>query len=219
MPVTSTGNQQHPFVGAVSPLIRKNMRVADILTILPEAEQVFAQYGLHCSGCSIGGMEILEDAIGMHSMKEEDLNDLLADLHVLLSRRPARPQTITVTEKAAEELAKILEAEKKTGWTLQVGLDETGGFSLDIMKEPLAEDQVFAQHGLTVSAAPLTLAIIGGSTVDHRDGRFKLDLPEDAAKKSCACENGGTCACENGGECGCGGEKCDCLKSDVRSDR
>jgi iron-sulfur cluster assembly protein len=189
------------------------MRVADILTILPEAEKVFAQYGLHCSGCSIGGMEILEDAIGMHSMKEEDLNDLLADLHVLLSRRPERPQTITVTEKAATELGKVLATENKTGWTLQVGLDETGGFSLEILKQPAADDRVFPQHGLTVSASPLTLAIIGGSTVDHREGRFKLDLPEDAVKKSCACADGEECGCKDGD-----GHECQCQINGTDSD-
>lgn len=178
------------------------MRVAEILLILPEAEQVFAQYGLHCNGCSIGGAEILEDAANMHSMKEEDLNDLLTDLHVLLSRKPARPQTLTITDAAASALHQILETEGKAGWILQVGLDETGGFSLEIVKDAANTDQLFKYGEITACASAATLAAIGGSTIDYRDGRFKLDLPA-GEKKGCACENGGTCECKEGENCGC----------------
>ena len=170
------------------------MRVSDILLIVPEAEAVFAQYGLHCNGCSIGGAEILEDAASMHSMKLEDLNDLLADLHVLLARRPARPQTLTVTEAAASALANILIAEGKAGWVLQVGLDDTGGFNLEIVEQAQPDDHTFMQHTVTLSASSLTLATIGGSAIDHREGRFKLDLPA-SDKTGCGCKDG-VCGCK-----------------------
>ncbi len=183
------------------PAIHSSMRVADILTILPEAEALFAQNGLHCGGCGVGGAETLEEAAGMHSMDDGDLADLVTDLNILLSRRPNRPQTIAVTKPAADALASILTAENKTGWTLQVGLDDAGGFSLDIVEQPVVDHHVFTEHGLTVSASPLTLKAIGGSTVDYRDGRFKLDLPS-GGKKSCACTNGGVCSCD-GGQCEC----------------
>lgn len=174
-----------------STLLQKSMRIADILTLLPQAERLLAQYGLHCSGCSIGGAETLEDALSMHGMSEEDVGDLMADLHVLLEDRPERPQTIAITETAAIALTKILDAEKKTGWVLRVGLDATGGFHLEIVKEVPADDHVFMHHGLTVSASPLTLAAIGGATIDEREGRFKLDVP--GAGAACAC--GGECSC------------------------
>ncbi len=186
------------------------MRVADILTILPEAEGVFAQYGLHCNGCSIGGAEILEDAANMHSMKEEDINDLLADLHVLLARRPERPQLIVVTDDAATALSNILATEEKAGFVLQVGLDETGGFSMEIVAKAGKDDLLFQKADITVSASPVTLAVIGGSTIDYRDGRFKLDV--EGASQGCVCQNGGACQCKEGphstealrGEEGCG---------------
>lgn len=181
------------------------MRVADILTILPEAEQVFAQYGLHCNGCSIGGAEILEDAASMHGMKEEDINDLLADLHVLLARRPERPQTIIVTDDAATALSNILATEGRGGFVLQVGLDEAGGFSMEIVAKAGEDDLLFQKADITVSASPVTLAVIGGSIIDYRDGRFKLDLPGVGEGPHSAEVSRGKegCACKNGGECGC----------------
>jgi len=212
LPVTSVKKTQaRPFLAAEhqTSLIQRSMRVADILLILPEAESVFAQYGLHCNGCSIGGAEILEDAASMHSMKEEDLNDLLADLHVLLARRPVRPQTITVTPEAAVALKNILEAEGKLGWVLEVGLDEAGGFNLEIVEKAKADDHIFKQEDVTVSASSVTLATIGGSTIDYREGRFTLDVMGQSSSgcckdgRACACENGGTCDCEKDGGCGC----------------
>jgi hybrid cluster-associated redox disulfide protein len=173
-------------------VLHRHMRVADILTILPEAEELFAQNGLHCGGCGVGGAETLSEAAGMHSMDDGDLDDLVTDLNILLSRRPDRPQTVAVTEAAADALKNILATESKTGWTLQVGLDDAGGFSMDIVEKPAADHQVFTEHGLTVSASPLTLKAIGGSTVDFRDGRFKLDLP-GTVTSACAC--GGQCSC------------------------
>ncbi len=192
-------DQQQSFVSAdavrQTGIIQRNMRVEDILALVPEAEQLLAQYGLHCNGCSIGGVEILEDAAGMHGMKEEDLNDLLTDLHILLSRRPARPRSLTITDAAAEALQKILEAEKKLGWILQVGLDEVGGFNLEIIEHAPEEETTFQKDALLFSASDLTLAAIGGSTIDYREGRFKLDLPQSGAQ-GCACKNGGECGCD-----------------------
>ena len=182
---------------ATSPanLIGKHLRVADILNLLPEAEELFAQNGLHCGGCGVGGAETLEQAADMHGMDEADLADLLTDLNILLSRRPDRPETIDITEEGAKALASVLAAEGKTGHVLRVGLDEAGSFSMDIVPSAPEHDLTFDQYGLTVSAAPLTLKAIGGSTVDFRDGRFKLDLPSSGVIHQCACKNGGECGC------------------------
>jgi hybrid cluster-associated redox disulfide protein len=177
-------------------VIQKNMRVTDILTILPEAETVFAQYGLHCSGCSIGGAETLGDAVSMHGMKDDDVDDLLADLHVLLARRPSRPQTLTITDAAASALHDILAVEGKTAWILRVGLDEAGGYGMELVEKAHPDDHVFPHNGVTASASVPTLTAIGGSTIDYRDGRFKLDLPAGQA---------GLPRCTGG----CG-ESCDC---------
>jgi hypothetical protein len=81
---------------------------------------------------------------------------------------------------------------------LQVGTDEAGGFCMEFRKEPEEDSSVFFHRevpAMRLFATPLTLSRIGGSTIDFREGRFKLDLPEDVggAKKECAC--GGNCAC------------------------
>jgi len=191
---------------AGAPLIRKTMRVSDIVGLLPEGEPLLAEYGLSCFSCSANAYETLEEGCASHGFSDEDINDLTADLNLLLSRRPERPQTLTVTKDAAEQLKAILSEQGTLAQGLVVDVDENGGFCMESVEAP-ADAKTFVNDAvpdMKVHASTLTLTRIGGATIDFRDGRFKLDLPEDAAKKR-------ACACKDDGECACGGEgKCDC---------
>ena len=181
-----------------NPLIEKTMCVGDILTILPDAGPLIAQYGLHCFQCSANTVETLEEGCRSHGFMDEEIDDLVTDLNELLTSRPTRPQTLTLTEPAAHALQDLLTAEGKATWGLLVGLDEGGGFCMEFLEAPLREHTVFSNATVPtvrLFATTLTLAGIGGATIDFREGRFKLDLPEDTMKKGCACESGGGCGC------------------------
>ncbi len=69
---------------------------------------------------------------------------------------------------------------------------------MEFRKEPEEESQVFFHREvpeLRLFATSLTLSRIGGSTIDFREGRFKLDLEETKnTKKECSCGGGG-CGC------------------------
>ena len=179
--------------------ITRAMRVQDILVLMPHAESLLAEYGLHCVGCAGSAVETLEEGYATHGFAADRLDDLVADLNELFRRGPERPATIAVTEAAAKGLMDILEAEKQTDHILVVGLDDAGGFAMDVLPD-VPNDHVFFGHAsvptLRIAASPLTLSRIGGATIDKRDGRFKLDLPGD--KKACACAGGGM-------SCGCAG--------------
>lgn len=184
-----------------SPRIVRTMRVSDILALVPDAEPVIAQYGLSCFSCSANAYETLEEGCRTHGMAETDIDDVVKDLNELLSQRPSRPSTLTVTEAAAQGLKEIMEKEEKVGWGLVVALDEGGNFCMEFHEKPDALHHFFFHPSVPdvhVYASTLTLASIGGATIDMRDGRFKLDV--QSAKPVCAC--GGNCAC--GGECECG---------------
>ncbi len=198
----------------VQPITRA-MRVQDILTLLPHAAPLLAEYGLHCVGCAGSEFETLEEGYLSHGFTEDKLDDLVTDLNSLFLRQPERPKTIDVTEAAAKALAAILEAEHQQDQILVVGLDDptsldelrragTGGFCLEVLPD-VADDHVLFGHAsvpaLKLAASPLTLSRIGGATIDHREGRFKLDLPAGQAGLPGTAKKG--CACKGGGECGC----------------
>lgn len=175
------------------------MRVADILMLLPNSESLLATYGLSCFNCSANETENLMDGCRTHGFTDEDISDLVTDLNIMLDERPARPQVLTLTTSAATQLKEMLTAENKAGWGLLVALDANGGFAMEVVEKPQTGDHTFKNADVPdvpLFASGQTLFAIGGSTIDFRDGRFKLDLPEDMAKV-------GGCACENEGECGC----------------
>ena len=178
------------------PRIQKEMRVAEILALLPESESLLARYGLSCFHCSSNAFETLDEGCRSHGFTDEDIGDLVTDLNELLKDRPERPQTLTVTLPAARALLDIAETEKKTGQSLLVGVDEAGGFCMEFQKKASAGTKVFFNTeapAMKLYATSLTLQRIGGAVIDFREGRFKLDLA-DAAKGACGCGKG---------ECGC----------------
>lgn len=161
------------------------MRVGEVVTLLPEAENLLAEYGLHCAGCAMGGMETLEEGCRIHGFSKEDTEDLLTDLHILL-RSSHRPQKLMITDGAARALAGILTENKKQGNCFSVGFDDSGKFFLEFLPRVPRGAKVF--HNLCVPSVrvvvpPLLFCRVGGATVDYREGRFKLDfsLPSSSA--------------------------------------
>lgn len=175
--------------------ITKDMIVTDILALNQCLEPVLATYGLGCFSCPAGSMETLEEGWLSHGYKEEELADLVTDLNEALENAPVRPQTLVITKEAAEGIQEIAKQEGKDGHGLRVMTDHTGAFFLEFSKSAERDEKTFVPNEgpkIEVYASAITLGRIGGSTIDFRDGRFKLDMEE---------EKTGGCGCGDG--CGC----------------
>lgn len=176
--------------------ISRHMVVQEIIALSPQAADIMVEYGLHCYSCSIGGVETLEDGCKVHGMSDELIDELVDDINTAIAEQPDRKWVLTITEAAADGIADIAKAEGREGEVLMVAVDFSGGFCLEFAKEPEEHAKVFtcpSRPEMRVCALPLTLQRIGGATIDMRDGRFKLDLPDDI---------GGACGCSDG-SCGC----------------
>lgn len=185
---TSAGKANTIFVS-------RDMRVLDIILLCAQASDVMAEYGLHCFSCAMGGQESLEDGCRMHDFDDETIDALVDDLNDVIKEQPLRPQELTITDAAAQSLLTIAEKEKQTENYLVVNIDEHGGFCMEFQAEKADDDCLFANETtpeLKFLVSPFTLFRIGGATIDFREDRFKLDLPDDA------------CCGKDKGECGCG---------------
>lgn len=176
--------------------INQDMTVREIMTLVPAAADIMIEYGLHCFSCSVGGVETLAEGCQMHGFDAETVEALVEDINSALGQAPKRPQELVITADAARGIKEIADAEKKEDQILVVTLDEQGGFCLEFQQKPLLGDKEFTNTqvpDVRIFASVLTLSRIGGSTIDIREGRFKLDVPD---------EGGGCC---NGSEdpCGC----------------
>lgn len=181
---------------AVRPRIDASMNVMEIIALHPGAAEVLSTYGLHCVGCAFNTLDSLRDGALSHGLSEHDVELMVNDVNDLLSSAAPRPATLVITAPAARALAAVAAGEGKTGYGLRVDTDEQGAFCMEFEKTAKSDDVTFTNREvpeLLFFASPKTLWRIGGATIDHRDGRFKLDLPQTA----CACGNG-ACGCKDG---------------------
>ena len=175
----------------VSPAIHKEMPISEIVTFLPEAKKVLAEYGLHCFSCAGSEFETLVDGCASHGFSEEEIDELVDDLNQMMKEIPARPQILTLTLEGARAIKKVAKDEGRTGEGLAVIADATGGFCMEFRKKPERGEKIFKnaeEPDVRLFASALTLMRIGGATIDFREGRFKLDVPEDGHDK-CACDD------------------------------
>lgn len=101
---------------------------------------------------------------------------------------------IALTERAAGKIKAIFAEQKMPeGSCLRIGIKGGGcsGFSytLDVAKEPAADDEVFESFGVKIVADPKSYLYLSGTTVDYEDallkGGFVFNNPN--AKRSCGC--------------------------------
>lgn len=182
--------------------LRPDMLIADIVTLFPGAESILAQWGLHCVGCGGMALETLSAGVKSHGYTDDDVAELVDDLNRALAEEPERPLTLTITKEAAEGFWEIAEQEGKLDYVLMVTVDGSGGFCMEF-QEKKPEDALECTHpdvpALKIFAPLLALKRIGGSTIDRRDGRFKLDLTQE--KSAC---------CGSKNSCGCTEKSCNC---------
>ncbi len=174
------------------PMIDAEMNVLDIIGLHPKAGDILAAYGLHCFQCAFNTMDSLESGARSHGLTDIDIENMVIDLQELIDSLPAKPDKLSLTATAAKALQQIGKQEKKKTVCLRVTTDSNGGFCMEFTEKPMSNDRSFTCAGIqdvSLIASPETLWRIGGSTVDFRDGKFKLDMEE-----ACGCtRNGCTC--------------------------
>lgn len=170
------------------------MNVLEIIAMHPEAADVLSVYGLNCHQCAFNQLDSLDAGARTHNLGDQDIENIVSDLNDLMKSVPARPKALVLTKPAAEALLDIAKQEGKAECLLRVTSDDTGGFCMEFAEALGKQDSQFGHmevKGVALIAAGDTLSRIGGSTVDFRDGRFKLDV---AKAGSCGC-NGKGCSC------------------------
>jgi hybrid cluster-associated redox disulfide protein len=189
--------------------VHRWMNVMDIAAMHPGAADVLAAYGLHCVGCAYSEFDTLEAGASAHGLTDDDISNILVDLEKMLDSDGPRPKSLEITADAARSLLEIAKREGKAGlvsaksadeagYKLRVTSDESGGFCMEFTEKSESADISFFHREvpeLVLIANDDTLSRIGGSTIDFRDGRFKLDVP----KKTCVCI-GEDCKCKKGAD-------------------
>lgn len=178
------------------PTVDKDMNVMDAIALHPKATDILAAYGLHCFQCAFNTLDSIEAGAKSHGLTDVDIENIVMDMQELLDSTPPKPEILILTIAAAKALKHIAKTEKQKSVCLRVTTDGSGGFCMEFTGKPFRNDRVFICKGVkdvALIASGETLWRIGGSTVDFREGRFKLDIEQN---EECGCK--GSCKkCES----------------------
>ena len=100
---------------------------------------------------------------------------------------------ITITERAAAEVKRLLEMEHRERWGLRVGVAGGGcsglSYTLAFDENPKGDDSVFEVGDIKVFVDPKSYLFIGGLTLDYSmdllNGGFRFINPN--ASRTCSC--------------------------------
>lgn len=100
---------------------------------------------------------------------------------------------IELTESAAEEVKRLLEAEKKSDWGVRLGVKAGGcsglSYSMDLAAGPEEKDKVNESHGVRVFVDPKSYLFLNGMELDYSrqmiGGGFQFKNPN--ATRTCSC--------------------------------
>lgn len=178
--------------------ISRTMTIEEIFQRFPQKGQRLAQEmtnaGLHCVGCSAATWETLEAGMYGHGKSDAEIDELLGKLNQLL-KEENDPDTITITDIAAQKYKEILAQQGKTGWGLRFGEKAAGcsgfEFFLDFSEKPKAGDLLLESNGIEIHIQHQSAERLLGSVIDYVDGLqgagFKISNPN--VKSSCGCGN------------------------------
>lgn len=51
----------------------KNMTIAEVLRVAPQAMEVFFKHGMHCMGCPVASGETIEQAAEVHGLDPDEI--------------------------------------------------------------------------------------------------------------------------------------------------
>jgi len=176
----------------VEQIVSRDWTVAEIVAQYPQTTEVLSEYGLHCFGCHVSGIESIEEGCRGHGFPEEDIDLLITDINDAIENMPKRPQTITITKEAALGIKDIATKENAAGQGLSVQANKDGSFYMEFHEKIEEGEKEFHNEEVPevkIWASVLTLQRIGGAAITMKEGKFKLEV--------------GDGCCDGKGECGC----------------
>ncbi|HSU72786.1 MAG TPA: iron-sulfur cluster assembly accessory protein [Candidatus Binatia bacterium] len=180
--------------------ITRETNIQQLANEYPEAVVVMAERGLHCFGCHGAQYDTVEAGAKGHGLPDSEIDKMVNEMNqVVATKKDSKAHAkeikkdIHVTEKAAQKLVELMQAEKKAGYGLRLEVVPGGcsGFSynLDFDNQAKEGDTIFNQHGVTIYIDANSMSQMTGSKLDYVDGLqgsgFKIDNPN--AHSSCGC--------------------------------
>ncbi len=179
-------------------IVTKDMIIGDVLKQHPDVAVVMLEYGLHCVGCHANVYDTIDAGSKIHGLDDATVDKMVESINKFIDAQAPKekvdvPQTMSLTDAAAQKVKDLLVKEKQEGFGLRVAVQPGGcsGFvyQLNFEKEPQDGDIVLSDKGVQIFVEKDSIDMIGGGEIDYvenlNESGFKINNPN--AKKGCGC--------------------------------
>lgn len=181
----------------VKEYVRRDMIIGDVLREYPDVAVIMLENGLHCVGCHANVFDTIEAGSLGHGMSEEQVDRMVDEMNKFiaesLSEKKDAPQTVGLTQNAAQKIKALLEKSNQQGYGLRVQVMPGGcsGFvyQMNFEKAPAKDDVVVEDKSVKLFIDKESMDLLKGSEIDYLDdlnqSGFKVNNPN--AKHGCGC--------------------------------
>ncbi len=67
--------------------IKKEDKIADIISKYPESLEIFLDYGLHCVGCFLNQFETINEGAKAHGMTDGEIEKMIKEINKSLRKK------------------------------------------------------------------------------------------------------------------------------------
>lgn len=163
-------------------LVSEDMSIMEITSIFPLSSQVFIENGIKFIGNNLSPLESLKKVGKGNGLSEEKISEIVKEInrqikHFHEGKLGGEP--FFLTDKAAEELKKVLKNKVKKAVKFRLYQDACGLFTYDVdFGNKKQENEVaIRKRGINFHVDRKSILMIQGTTIDFRDGGFYFDNP------------------------------------------
>ena len=163
---------------ATKAYVSKDTKIADLASKYPVAIGILFSHGLHCVGCHASQFETIRQGAEAHGMKPEHVAGLVDEINEKIASeeddlaKNCGDSPVKITEVAGLQLARIMEAEEKTGFGLRILKSKegpAGRYEMDFEQTPGKADIQFECRGIRIIVAKDMVDEVRGAVVDFRE--------------------------------------------------
>lgn len=156
--------------------VTKETIIGKLLEEHPSVATVMLEHGLGCVGCPSKASESIEAGCKMHGFDDAAVNELIDEINKSIQEQQNKPDKITLTDSAAEEIKRLLKDEKP-GMGLKVSvLPGCSGFNYELGLGPKEDlDVELSDKGVKIFIGKKALQLLKGSEIDYSEEGFRIN--------------------------------------------
>ena len=156
--------------------INKDMSISEIVSICPAANSIFSKHGIKFIGKDLSPLESLEIVAKGNNLGDEQIKEMIKEINEEIKKQDKvgkNEKVIEVTDKAAEELKKILHDKGKKAFRLKLASDGCAlyTYDFDFGTKAIGEEIENNVKGIRIFMPRKNVPMLKGTVIDYDEQR------------------------------------------------